>query len=223
MGLNDNQMITRNDVHAITRASVFFTDLQKCVTKSECDKYDLLITSGIRDSKQCIPKTDLSLGNKFNIYYGIYNNKDSSVTLDYLKVQIAPNPYTSWTQVGSINPGTIASYSTKTGIISCTIPSSIDLTNPNYRLRLFCGNTLYTQQWYFCWRDYDNITTLPDDYWGSCRNEDDQSITNTDKAYSWRAYFMAPNADFDTSVLNHESSNDNYGTTKSRSALFMIK
>lgn len=222
MGLNTNQMITRSDAQSLTRGGVFFTNLNKCVTRGECDEYKLLVTSGSRASNQLIPKTDLSLGRTFTIYYGIYNNKDSAVTLDYLRVQVAPRPFTSWTQIGSINPGTISKNSYKTGTITCTIPSSVNMADNDQALRLFCGNTLYDQQWYFCWRNSDNITNLPDYYWGTVRTENNQEITNTDRAYSWRAYFMAMTSS-DAPVLNGEGTWDHLGTEKGRAALFMIK
>lgn len=98
----------------------------------------------------------------FNFYYGIYNNKSSNAKLDSVDVYISTSPTTSsgtWTKIGSVDPGTVNK--TKTGYISCTIPSSIDLSQ-TYYLKVTCGNTTYNQDWYTMWGNSANIKTVSD-------------------------------------------------------------
>ena len=98
----------------------------------------------------------------FNFYYGIYNNKSSNAKLDSVDVYISTSHDPSsgtWTKIGSVDPGTVNSI--KTGYISCTIPSSIDLSK-TYYLKVTCGNTTYKQDWYTMWGDSANIKTVRD-------------------------------------------------------------
>lgn len=96
----------------------------------------------------------------FNFYYGIYNNKSSNAKLDSVAVYISTSSDPSsgtWTKIGSVDPGTVKSI--KTGYISCTIPSSIDLSK-TYYLKVTCGNTTYNQDWYTMWDNSANIKTV---------------------------------------------------------------
>ena len=220
MGTATNQMLTRSDVHSLTnRHGIFFNNLNKCVTKSECEGYDLLNVSSSRSSNQCIPKTDISRGtNAITIYYGIYNNKNTSAKLNYVRVQIRPSGG-SWTTIGEIDPGNVSS--TKTGSIQCTIPSNVVLQY-SYQFRVFCGNTNSNQTWYFCWGNSDNITTISSYSWGSPYNEDGQTQSNNDRACSWTTELVAPNNDYEAVLDSEKYPNGGKGRSKLRAALFKI-
>lgn len=153
-----------------------------------------------------ITRTSIS----FNLYYGIYNNKSSNAKLDNVTVYISTsaNPSSgTWTKIGSVDPGTVDS--TKTGYISCTIPTSIDLSQ-SYYLKVTCGNTTYNQDWYTMWGNNASIKTISG--WlskGSAKSATSEvvSVTTTGKG-----------------VLNNTTySGGYYGRTASVAALFKIQ
>lgn len=220
MGTATNQMITRTDVHTLTnRYGVFFNNLKKCVTKSECANYDLIAVSGSRASNQLIPKTDISRGTtSFNIYYGIWNNKDSKARLDYVRVQIKPTGG-SWTTIGEIDPGTVSGV--KTGTISCTISSSIVLQY-SYQFRVYVGNTNFDRTWQFCWGNYNNIKSIASYTWGTPYNENGQSQSSHDRACSWTTELVAPNSTYDAVLDSEHNPDGGKGRSYARAALFKI-
>ena len=147
----------------------------------------------------------------FNFYYGIYNNKSSNAKLDSVDVYISTSSDPSsgtWTKIGSVDPGTVKSI--KTGYISCTIPSSIDLSK-KYYLKVTCGNTTYNQDWYTMWGDSANIKTVRD--WTSRGSAKSMTIAGGVVVNSTGA-----------AVLNSTKySGGYYGRTASVAALFKIQ
>lgn len=81
----------------------------------------------------------------FYLYYGIWNDKSSSAKLDTLYVYANTTGSTGGTQIGSVSLGTISS--TKTGYVTCTLPTSLALSGQLY-LALKAGDTALNQDWY---------------------------------------------------------------------------
>lgn len=81
----------------------------------------------------------------FYLYYGIWNNKSSNAKLDTLYVYANTTGSTGGTQIGSVSLGTVSS--TKTGYVTCTLPTSLALSGQLY-LALKAGDTALNQDWY---------------------------------------------------------------------------
>lgn len=155
-----------------------------------------------------ITRTSIS----FNFYYGIYNNKSSNAKLDSVAVYISTSSDPSsgtWTKIGSVDPGTVDS--TKTGYISCTIPTSIDLSQ-TYYLKVTCGTTTYNQDWYTMWGNSANIKTISG--WTSRGSAKSMTLGGSGVAVNYTG----------AAVLNNTSySGGYYGRTASVAALFKIQ
>lgn len=210
MGLNTNQLVTRKDINSLIRSGVFFRGsnnadyLNKCVIKTDLTDLDLVTVTGTRPDNQCLTKAQLTRGSTFTIYYGIYNNKNTSAKLDYVSVQIKHGSE-DWIEIGKIDPGTVSS--TKTGTITCTIPSSCDLVNKGYVLRVVCGDSNSKQNWFYTWTDSVNkMTSLSSGAWEN--SYDDSGIyrvSETIKAFSNRIQLDATEyyGTISDSVLNN--------------------
>lgn len=102
----------------------------------------------------------------------IYNNKSSKARLDYVKARISLTSTVTqgtWTDIGSVNPGTVDRNSTWAGTIICTLPASIDLSK-QYYFYVECGYTDANQNWYGGWgspgMNYNATTYCGKTTWG---------------------------------------------------------
>lgn len=97
---------------------------------------------------------------KFDIYVGVWNNKSSNADVEYARVYInTSNSHTAtgWTQVGSTTFNGVSSQTSK--LITCTLPTNIDLGATQYYLMIEVGATTFKQTWSGGWGPEYNTTT----------------------------------------------------------------
>lgn len=149
MGKNTNQIAAVEDLKSLFKDVWSGYSGASCPKKSEITSRNYTV-SGTYTTNQCVRWSHITLSSvSLNVYYGISNRKSSSAKLDEVTVYIGTSQSGPWTRIGSIDPGAVSG--TKTGSISCSIPSSIDKSKSLY-LRVYCGDTALKQDWYtvFC-------------------------------------------------------------------------
>lgn len=90
----------------------------------------------------------------FVIYYGVWNDKSTPARVDYARAMInttADGTASGWTQIGQVTLSDIGGPGTRTGTITCTLPTTIDLANQQYYLLIKVGDTLSNQDFYGGW------------------------------------------------------------------------
>lgn len=89
----------------------------------------------------------------FSIYYGIWNDKNSTARLNYARVLINTTPDGSasgWTQIGDDVLSNITG-TTKVGKITCKLPDHINLGTTQYYILVKVGDTLNNQDFSGGW------------------------------------------------------------------------
>lgn len=165
MGTATNQVMTKTDVNNKRKGS-FIPTSKKCVIKKECAGIDLLNISSDWPDNKCVTNNAFSLNlvQEIKIYYGILNYTATPAYLDYLTVELSTSNSSSsgtWKSIGSINPGTIKAWDTKTGYVSCKVSNygTIDMKT-QYYLRVRCGNTAFATKWYWDLGDSSRLTSV---------------------------------------------------------------
>jgi hypothetical protein len=91
---------------------------------------------------------------KFGVYYGVWNNKSTTARVDYAKVLINTTPdtfATGWTEIGGVTLSDIAGPGYRSGVITCTLPTNVNLATTQYYLVVKVGDTLNNQDFYGGW------------------------------------------------------------------------
>lgn len=91
---------------------------------------------------------------RFGVYYGVWNNKDTPARVDYARALInttANGTASGWTQIGQVTLSDIAGNGTRSGVITCTLPTNIDLGAQQYYLVIKVGDTLNDQDFSGGW------------------------------------------------------------------------
>jgi hypothetical protein len=91
---------------------------------------------------------------KFGVYYGVWNNKSTPARVDYAKVLINTTSDTSatdWTEIGRVTLSDIAGPGYRSGVITCTLPTNVNLATTQYYLVVKVGDTLNNQDFYGGW------------------------------------------------------------------------
>ena len=162
MGKSANQIATWEDVKSLFADNVDGS-LTKCPTKTELTNRGYTI-SGTYASSQCVKWSDISLVYpvKFNLYYAVWNNKNSNAIGINVEVSLRTKSSGSWVQVGATDIGNVSSV--KSGYVSCSIPSSVDLSVAK-EIRVYFGRTAANQYWQYTWGDGSNISAIPNSQW----------------------------------------------------------
>ena len=90
----------------------------------------------------------------FKVYYGVWNNKKTPARVDYAEVKINTTPdtfATGWTKIGGVTLSDIAGNGTRSGVITCALPTNIDLATQQYYLVIKVGDTLNNQDFSGGW------------------------------------------------------------------------
>lgn len=150
MGKNTNQIAAVADLKSLFKDVWYGYSGPTCPKKSQITSRGYTV-SGTYATNQCVRWSHIALpsSSSLNVYYGISNRKSSSAKLDEVTVYIGTSQSGPWTYIGSIDPGSVSG--TRTGYISCSIPSSVDRSKSLY-LRVYCGDTAFKQDWHtvFC-------------------------------------------------------------------------
>lgn len=163
MGTATNQVMTKTDVNN-KRIGSFIPTSNKCIIKKECSGIDLLNISSDWPDNKCVINSafSLNLNQEIKIYYGILNYTSTPAYLGYLTVELSTSSVSTsgtWTSIGSIDPGTIKAWATKTGYVSCKVSNygTINL-GTQYYIRVRCGNTTFATKWYYGFGDSSTFT-----------------------------------------------------------------
>lgn len=162
MGKNTNQIATWGDVSSLFADNVA-SSLTRCPTRTELTDKGYTV-SGTYASDQCVKWADISLVYpvKFNLYYAVWNNKDSNAVGINVEVYLRDKSSGSWVQVGEKDIGNVSSV--KSGYVSCSIPSSVDLSVEK-EIRVYFGRTALDQYWQYAYGDSSNISGIPTANW----------------------------------------------------------
>lgn len=163
MGKGTNQIATWGDVKSLFVDSAGSLSETKCPTKIELTDRGYTI-SGTYASNQCVKWTDIKLTYpvKFNLYYAVWNNKNSNAIGINVEVYLRIKSSGSWVQVGVVDIGNVSSV--KSGSVSCSIPSSVDLSVAQ-EIKVYFGRTAANQYWQYTWGDGSNISSIPNAQW----------------------------------------------------------
>lgn len=197
MGKGTNQIATWGDVKSLFVDSAGSLSSTKCPTKAELTARCYTV-SGTYAENQCVKWTDISLlyPVKFKLYYAVWNNKDSNAVGINVEVYLRPKSGGSWVQVGVVDIGNVSSV--KSGSVSCSIPSSVDLS-VEQEIKVYFGRTVFNQYWQYTWGDGSNISSIPNAQWNivSGGSQKSGSVIRTFKEYfqgegasSTEAYIM---------------------------------
>lgn len=165
MGTSTNQIATRANIQTGKRKMAYdpitAAHLQKCPTKGEINQIEFLdvkdsLATTYDNNYKLVKYEDIGIDSSriFAVYYGIWNDKNSTARLDYARALINTTPdgtTSGWTQVGQVTLSDIAGNGTKTGTITCTLPADIDLGAQQYYLLIKVGDTLNNQDFYGGW------------------------------------------------------------------------
>lgn len=162
MGKGTNQIATWGDVKSLFADNVA-SSLTHCPTNHELTDRGYTV-SGFYDLNQCVKWSDISLVYpvKFNLYYAVWNNKNSNAIGINVEVYLRTKSSGSWVLVGEDNIGNVSNVSK--GYVACSIPSSVDLSSAQ-EIKIYFGRTAANQYWQYTSGDSSNISGIPNAQW----------------------------------------------------------
>ena len=164
MGTNTNQIATRANINSGKRKNAYYipssTDAQKCPTKGEINQIEFLdvknASATTTENSKLAKYEDIGTdtARTFGVYYGVWNNKSTPARVDYAEVKINTTPdtfATGWTKIGGVTLSDITGKGYISGVITCTLPTNINLATTQYYLIIKVGDTLNKQDFYSGW------------------------------------------------------------------------
>ena len=182
MGTNTNQIATRANINSGKRKNAYYisssTDAQKCPTKGEINQIEFLdvknastartednaYDSYYDDDCKLAQYEDIGedTARTFGVYYGVWNNKSTPARVDFAEALIhtTSDTYaTGWTSIGKVTLSDIAGKGYRSGVITCTLPTNINLATTQYYLIIKVGDTLNKQDFYSGWgNEKENVS-----------------------------------------------------------------